>query len=181
MTYNGLFNIKESMRKWRQFPDMYFSQETFDYYNNKIITDHVDLKDPENMFNGDEEIIDTTYVKYVMLLHMKNVTDYIVSKGVFLGNVEQNIKTILNEIINDEVNESYYDNTLEIYRDISDLRLDEEIYILLNQAIKRDNLRMIYYLIYYRQNELTCWYEDSVLHDLLGFFNNVNDTPMSIW
>ena len=166
MTYNGLFNYnrKESLKKWQPFPNMNLSPALTERYNHKIETDGVDMEVPENIIDGDEEIIDVTYVKYVMLLHMRHILNYIESKGVFLGDIRQNIRTILNEIINDEVDESYYENTIEIYRGISRFGFDADIYVLMDQAIRLDNQRMIHYLIFYRQEELECWYED-VMND----------------
>ena len=161
---------------------MYFSQELLNYYNNKIITDGIDLKEPESTFNYNEKIIDVTYVKYIMFLHLKNVIDYIESKGIILGNVELNIKFILNEIINDEVNKSYYKNTMEIYTNIINNNMENlDVYNYLDQAIKRDNLRMIYYIIYDRQEDIVDWYHESILTDLLGFEGDIQNTSLSIW
>ena len=164
MTDNGLFNYnrKEDLKKWQPMLNMYLAPELTERYNHKIETDCVDLTIPEGVIYGNEEIIDITYVKYVMLLHMKHLLSYIGSKGVFLGDISQNIRTILNEIINDEVDESYYDNTIEIYQDISRFGFDADIYDLMDQAIKRDNQRMINYLIFKREEDLKCWFEDAI-------------------
>ena len=72
-----------------------------------------------------------------------------------LNDIEWNIRQILSEIIDGSVNEDYYLNTLEIYEEISGNNFYEpDIYDIINQAIRLDNKRMIYYLIFKEYEEM---------------------------
>ena len=154
MTNNGLFNYnrKEYLKTWEPIPNMYSEPELIQYFNNKVETDGVNIQYPMGLlgeaFNAYKETdIYVKYLKHVVLLHMSYIIEYIENKGIVLGDVRWNIRQILNEIINDEVDEDYYQNTIEIYEGISD-DPEPDIYDLIDQAIGLDNMRMVYYLIF---------------------------------
>ena len=163
MTNNGFFNYnrKEALKRWQPIPDMFLDPELIDCFNNKVETDGLLIRDrPEELFDESYNALKETdirfeYIKYVVLLHMNYVIKYIENQGVFLGDFIGNIKQILNEIINNEVDESYYENTIEIYEDILGFDMGEaDVYDLLDQAIKRENWRMVYYLIFWEDEEM---------------------------
>ena len=154
MTNNGLFNYnrKEYLKTWQPIPNMYSEPELIQYFNNKVEIDGVDIKYPlgllDEAYNTYKDTdIYVKYLKHVVLMHMSYIIKYIESKGVVLGDVRWNIRQILNEIINDEVDEDYYENTIEIYEGISGNH-EPDIYDLIDQAIRLDNMRMVYYLIF---------------------------------
>ena len=93
-----------------------------------------------------EPNIDANFLKYLVLLHMNHLINYIKRQGVQLDDIEWNIKLILNEILTNQVSEDYYLNTIDIYESINGL--NNEIYDLIDQAIRLDNRRMLYYLIF---------------------------------
>ena len=160
MTNNSLFeyNRQEDLKTWQPIPSMNFKPELIEYFNHKAKMDDVDIRSRmEELFyfetfeETDEYFI---YLQYMVRMHMSCVIDYIQKiKGVFLGDFVWNIKQILNEIVNNEVDEDYYLNTIDIYEGISGC--DEggaDIYDLLDQAIRLGSWRMIYYLIF-REDE----------------------------
>ena len=159
MTNNGLFNYnrKEYLKTWQPMPNMYSPPEVIEYYNHKVEADGVDITCPINVLSDAEyePVVDINYLKHILLLHMDHLIKYIKSHGVVLGDIRQNIRSILNEIINDEVDEDYYLNTIDIYEGISGFGSDAEIYHLIDQAIRLDNMRMIYYLIFKEDEYLT--------------------------
>ena len=110
MASNGIYNYnrKEAIKNWQPIPNLNLPPEVINSFNNKIKTDHVNIEFPE-IYDKD---VDPNYLQHVMVLHMYHLISY--SKGVFLGNIDQNLRFILNEIINDEVDEKYYLNTKEI-------------------------------------------------------------------
>ena len=91
--------------------------------------------------------IDANFVKYVAIKHMNSLINYIKSKGLIFTNIEYNIRQIINEILTNQVDENYYLNTIDIYEGINGTFLYTDIYGLINQAIRLDNKRMLYYLI----------------------------------
>ena len=104
----------------------------------------------------EENVIDIDYVEYLGLKHVKNKINYVTEvKGVKLDNIENNIRLILNEIINGYICESYYTNTLDIYDSISD-NCDEEpnVYKIIDQCIRLNNKRMLYYIIFNEDEEM---------------------------
>ena len=163
MTNNGFFNYnrKEALKRWQPISNIYSEPGIIEYLNDKIKIDEQPIRDrPEKLFGESFNALNKTdlhykYIKHVVLLHMNYIIKYIESKGVFLGDFIGNIKFILNEIINNEVDEDYYKNTIEIYEGI--LGFDDgvaDVYDLLDQAIKRENWRMVYYLIFWEDDEM---------------------------
>ena len=164
MTDNGLFNYnrKEDLKKWQPIPNIYSEPGLIEYFNDKVKIDGQCIRDrPEELFCESFSALKETdlhfkYIKHVVLLHMNYVIKYIENQGVFLGDFILNIKQILNEIINDEVDEDYYLNTIKIYEDILGFcECDADVYDLLDQAIKRENWRMVYYLIFWEDDEMS--------------------------
>ena len=153
---NILFNRKQALKTWKPMQPIILPTKIIQYYNQKIqyVCDKercgslpaCDLINIEDL----EPLIDVNYVKYVALKHIDGIIQYIKSKGVILEDIEWNIKLILNEIINEVVDEDYYLNTIEIYESIG----GDDIYDLINQAIRLDNKRMLYYLILKEDEEM---------------------------
>ena len=167
MASNGIYNYnrKEALKNWQPIPNLHLPPEVINSFNNKIEADHVDIEFPDTAEEGYEEDLDPNYLQHVMLLHMDHLLCYIESKGVFLGDIRQNLRFILNEIINDEVDEKYYLNTKEIYLGILKSDTNETtIYDLMDQAIKRENWRMIFYLIFDRDEELKDWFNETIYY-----------------
>ena len=164
MTNNSLFeyNRQEDLKKWEPNPSMNLDPELIQCFKHKAETDGVYIStrmedtfdEAYNTYKETDEYF--IYLQYLVQMHMSYVILYIEkSKGVFLGDFVWNIKQILNEIVNNEVDEDYYINTIDIYESISGF--DEggaDVYDLLNQAIKRGNWRMIYYLIFREDEEM---------------------------
>ena len=171
MTDNGLFNYnrKEALKRWQPIPNIYSEPGLIEYFNDKVKIDEQCIRDrPEELFSESFKALKETdlhfkYIKHVVLLHMNYIIKYIENQSIFLGDFIGNIRFILNEIINDEVDEDYYKNTIEIYEGILGLcEGDADIYDLLDQAIKRENWRMVYYLIFW---------EDETMYDRLTEIN----------
>ena len=98
---------------------------------------------------------------------MFNLVRHLDINNFYLGDIQHGIACVFNEIINGEVDFSYYDNTREIYRDlIYNEKGVEDItaYDLINQAAKRDNKRVAYYLLYREDLELQDVIEDYQCH-----------------
>ena len=161
-TLFNMYNRQQALKTWKPIPSIQLQPEEIQYYNHKIKTmeekvDWCSLKYPEGLMNEELEQpqIDVNYVKYIALKYMSNLIEYIKNKGVKLEDVEWNIKLIINEILTNQVNEDYYLNTIDIYESISEGRFGEvDIYDLINQAIRLDNKRMLYYLIFKEDEEM---------------------------
>ena len=172
MTNNGFFNYnrKEDLKRWQPISSIFPEPGIIEYLNDKVKIDEQPIHDrPEALFDESfkalkETDLHYTYIRYVVILHMNHIIKYIESKGVFLGDsFIGNIRFILNEIINNEVDEDYYKNTIEIYENILGFCEGEaDVYDLLDQAIKRENWRMVYYLIFW---------EDETMQDRLSEVN----------
>ena len=159
MTNNTLFNFNrlQDLKTWRPIPNIHLQPEEIQYYDYKIQTDNVNIRYPQEVLNlaYEEPNINVNYLKQIVLKYMRNLIEYIENKGVQLEDVEWNIKLILNEILTNQVSEDYYLNTIDIYESISEGRFGEvDIYDLINQAIKLDNKRMLYYLIFKEDEEM---------------------------
>ena len=155
----NIFNRQQALKTWKPMQPLALPTEQIQYYNHKIQTiqeqEGCDWVSAIHLINLEdlEPLIDVNYVKYVALKHMNNIIEYIKTKGVVLDDIEWNIKLIIDEILTNKVSEDYYLNTIEIYDSIS--TPDEpDIYDLLNQAIRLDNKRMIYYLIFKKDEEM---------------------------
>ena len=159
------FKRKQYLKTWQPIPNIHLPPEQIQYYNHRIQTYGVDIRYPEKVLNEaftdilnkkcEKHNIDANFLKHLVLLHMGDLINYIENKGVVLEDIEWNIKLILNEIINNDVDENYYINTIKIYEDISEEGPDANIYDLINQAIRLDNRRMLYYLIFKEDENMT--------------------------
>ena len=148
-----IFNRQQTLKKWEPMQPIHLPTEVIQYYKQKI--QHVcekegcDTLEACDLINieGEQPLIDVNYVKYVALKHIDGIIQYMTSKGIVLNDIEWNIRLILNEITTNKVSEDYYLNTIDIYESIGGLDYDD-IYGLINQAIKFNNKRLLYYLIF---------------------------------
>ena len=158
MTNNTLFNFnrQQDLKTWQPIPNLHLSPEETQYYDYKMQADNVDICYPQNVLNEAkfQPQVDDKYLKQIVLIYMRNLIEYIESKGVVLEDVEWNIKLILNEILTNQVSEDYYLNTIDIYESINPSIVDPDIYYLIDQAIRLDNKRMLYYLIFKEDEEM---------------------------
>ena len=164
MAYTNIYR-KEKLKNWQELPDLFLPPETVAFYNQKIRTTNVDIAKPQCSIPDVDiigENIDYVYIKYLMRLCLNDYIQYAESKGVVLKNNKINIRTILNEIINDTLPESYYINRKYFYRSLFNRGSQYYVYKLMDQAIKFNDQRMIHYLIFERQEDLEWWYEDIV-------------------
>ena len=156
---NILFNRQQALKTWKPMQSIQLPTEQIQYYNQKIQNIHdiegCDCLQPSYLIEleGYKQLIDVNYVKYIALKHMNNLIEYIKSKEVVLEDIEWNIKLILNEITTNKVSEDYYLNTINIYESISGIE-GPNVYDLVDQAIRLDNKRMIYYLIFNEDEEM---------------------------
>ena len=156
-----LFNRKQMLKEYKPMEPIQLSTQQIQYYTQKI-RDICDNEGCDSLptsylieLESNQDPIDADYVKYLALKHVDNLIQYINSKGVVLNDIEWNIKLILNEIIKNTVDEDYYLNTLDIYDSLSSNTIDDyNIYHLINQAIRLDNKRMLYYLIFKEDEEM---------------------------
>ena len=158
MTNNTIFNFDrlQSLKTWQPIQNQHLTPEETQYYYNKMQEDNVDIRYPQGFIsNAYFNPQDARYLRLIALIYMINLIEYIKNQGVILEDVEWNIKQILNEIITNQVSEDYYLNTIDIYESISGSIYDEkDIYELIDQAIKLDNRRMLYYLIFKEDEEI---------------------------
>ena len=158
MTNNTLFNFnrQQTLKTWQPLPNIHLQPEEIQYYDYKIQTDGIDIRYPQEVLNIAEQQtqVNGNYLKHIVLKYMRNLIEYIENKGVVLEDIEWNIKLILNEIVTNKVSEDYYLNTINIYESISEKFDDVDIYDLINQAIRLDNKRMLYYLIFMEDEEM---------------------------
>ena len=161
MTNNGIFNFnrQQHLKTWQPLPNINLQPEEIQYYEHKIQNicekEGCDQLPPSYLIEleGYKPTIDANYIKYIALQHMSNLIQYINSKNIVLDDIEWNIKQILNEITTNQVSEDYYLNTIDIYTNITP-KYDADIYDLINQAIRLDNRRMLYYLIFKEDEEM---------------------------
>ena len=161
MTNNTLFNFnrQQHLKTWQPIPNINLQPEEIQYYEQKIQNicekEECDCLPASYLIEleGYETSITPSYVKYIALKHMSSLIDYIKSKNVVLDDIEWNIKLILNEITTNKVSEEYYLNTIDIYTSITP-KYDADIYDLINQAIRLNNKRMLYYLIFKEDEEM---------------------------
>ena len=157
---NTLFNRQQALKEWEPMQPIQLPTNQIQYYNQKI--QNICEQEKRNSLpasylieiEGYQPLIDVNYIKYVALKHLNTIIEYIKSKGVVLKDIEWNIKLILNEITTNKVNEDYYLNTIDIYESIGGLD-EPDIYNLVNQAIRLDNKRMLYYLIFNEDEEMS--------------------------
>ena len=161
MTSNTLFNFnrQQTLKTWQPLPNINLQPKEIQYYEQKI-QNQCEKEGCDSLpasylikLKGYETLKDANYVKYIALKHMSSLINYINSKNNVLDNIEWNIRQILNEITTNKVSEDYYLNTIDIYTSITP-KYDADIYDLINQAIRLDNKRMLYYLIFKEDEEM---------------------------
>ena len=159
------YNRIEELKNWQELPDLFLPPETVAFYNQKIRTTNIDIAKPYSSI-PDEDItagnIDYTYIKYLMKLCLNNYIQYAESKGVVFKNDKINIRTILNEIIDETLPEIYYKNKIRFYGSLINGFPPYREYKLMDQAIKFKDQRMINYLIFREQKTLEWWYQELV-------------------
>ena len=111
---------------------------------------------------GIQDVVDKDYLKYLFYCHLKAIVNYILNQGIQLIDIEWNIKLILNDIVNRKCSESYYQNTIEIYEDISE-KNEPGVIDVINQAIRLNNIKILYY-IYYAEEERI----DDRIYEVIG-------------
>ena len=155
-TLFNMYNRQQALKTWKPIPNIHLHPEEIQYYEQKIKTDYGDIKYPQVIIDEEAQQpqINANYLKHVVLKYMRNLIEYIKNKGVVLEDVEWNIKLILNEILTNQVSEDYYLNTIDIYESINQSIVDPDIYYLIDQAIRLDNKRMLYYLIFKEDEEM---------------------------
>ena len=155
------YNRQQQLKTWKPIPNIHLHPEEIQYYDHKIKTMEEtgcgDIRYPQEMIDmeAQQPQIDAKYLRHVVLKYMRNLIKYIESKGVVLEDVEWNIKLILNEIITNQVSEDYYLNTIDIYESLLPNFIEPDIYYLIDQAIRLDNKRMLYYLIFREDEDIT--------------------------
>ena len=163
MTNNGIFNFNrlQHLKTWQPIQTIHFTPEETQYYNQQIQKtceeEGCDTLSPSYLIEleGYKPTQNHKYLKYIALKHLQTLINYIEKQGVILKDVEWNIKLLLNEITTNQVSEDYYLNTIDIYTNISNGKYGEvNIYNLIDQAIRLDNRRMLYYLIFKEDEEM---------------------------
>ena len=159
-TLFNMYNRQQALKTWKPIPNIHLQPKEIQYYDHKIKmleeTDYGSLKYPGSLIDieAEQPQIDANYLRHVVLKYMRNLIEYIENKGVILEDVEWNIKLIINEILTNQVNEDYYLNTIDIYESINPSIVDPDIYYLIDQAIRLDNKKMLYYLIFKKNEEM---------------------------
>ena len=155
----ALFNKIEILKQWKPMEPIQFSAQQVQRFVNKIQTikklekdDNIDIRYLIDL-EGYNAVIDKDYIKYLARMHVVNVLEYIDSKGVVLEDIWENIDKILKEIIDGTVDEDYYLNTIDIYDSINGSNMDD-LYGVINQAIRLDNKRLLYYIIYDESSDI---------------------------
>ena len=155
-----MYNRQQALKTWKPIPNINLYPEEIQYYEQKIKameeTGCGNIKYPGGLIDieSQQPQIDARYLRHVVLKYMRNLIEYIKNKGVILEDVEWNIKLIINEILTNQVNEDYYLNTIDIYESINQSIIEPDIYYLIDQAIRLDNKRMLYYLIFMEDEEM---------------------------
>ena len=156
-----LFNRIQTLKEFKPMEPIQFSAQQVQRFVNKIQTikklekkDHIGIEyliDLEGIYNA---VIDKDYIKYLARMHVVNVLEYIDSKGVVLEDIWENIDKILKEIIDGTVDEDYYLNTIDIYDCINNGSNMNDLYGVINQAIRLDNKRLLYYIIFNESSDI---------------------------
>ena len=161
MANNGIFtfNRQQHLKNWQPLPALQLSHVEAEYYKLKIDKQYEEGKRIPPSFlielESQKQPIDKTYIKYIALHHIDNLIQYITSKNIKLNDIEYNIKQILDEIVKGDVDEDYYTNTMDIYDSINGNIMGElDLYGIVNQAIRLDNKRLLYYLIFKESEDL---------------------------
>ena len=147
------FNKIEILKSWKPMEPIQFSAQQVQGFVKKMQAISI-LEDNYNLaisyfieLEGYKEVIDKDYIKYLARKHVTNILEYIDGKGVVLEDIWGNIDKILKEMIDGTVDEDYYTNTIDIYDSINGSNMDD-LYGVINQAIRLDNKRLLYYIIY---------------------------------
>ena len=149
-----LFNRIETLKEWKPMEPIQFQPKQVNEFVKKMqaiaILEGCDLPISYLIeLEGLKEIIDKDYIKYLARKHIVNILEYIDKKGMVLEDIWGNIEKILKEIINGTVDEDYYTNTIDIYDSINGSHLDDtDLYGVIDQAIRLDNKRLLYYIIF---------------------------------
>ena len=148
-----MFDRINALKSWEPTSVKPFTPFQIAKYDQKIQDSCLDMTIPDQLIAEEGESLnpDHDYMAYIAQTHMFNMVKYLDECKYYLGDIILGIKAILKEIINQEVDEDYYQNTIEIYKDlIYNVTKDDDIniYQLLDEAIKRDNKRLIYYLLF---------------------------------
>ena len=145
-----------------------FTPQEIERYNQKI-------QENNNQFypkfaieeEFENQVVDLLYLQYIKQTHMFNLVRHLDINNFYLGDIQHGIACVFNEIINGEVDFSYYDNTREIYENLTynEKGVDDiTAYDLINQAAKRDNKRVAYHLLYEEDLHLQDVIEDYISH-----------------
>ena len=164
INYYRLNTLKEY--KTRTFND--YPQQVIDDFENKIKciceldgcspTDTTNLMDLEGL----EPNPCKHYLNYLFYRHMFAMVNYINAKlPEALPNIPENIRVILDEIINGEVDESYYENTVGIYGDIAGCD-EDDCYPVIDQAIRLNNIKLLYYIYFLEEGRIEAAFEDAM-------------------
>ena len=158
-----MFNRIGSYKNYKPTTWVQFTEHEIERYNQKYKKNKNNQFYPEDAIEEEFEnqVVDQLYLQYIKQTHMFNLVRHLDINNFYLGDIQHGIACVFNEIINGEVDFSYYDNTREIYEDLiyNEKGVDDiTAYDLINQAVKRDNKRFAYYLLYY---------EDSYLQDII--------------
>ena len=155
-----LFNRIQTLKEYKPMEPIQFSAQQVQRFVNKIQTikklekeDNIDIRYLIDL-EGYNAVIDKDYIKYLARMHVVNVLEYIDSKGVVLEDIWENIDKILKEIIDGTVDEDYYLNTIDIYDCINNGSNMNDLYGVINQAIRLDNKRLLYYIIYDESSDI---------------------------
>ena len=147
-----LFNRIETLKQWKPMEPIQFSAQQVQGFVKKMQA--ISILEGGNLpisylieLEGYKEVIDKDYIKYLARKHIVNILEYIDGKGVVLEDIWGNIDKILKEMIDGTVDEDYYTNTIDIYDSINGSNMDD-LYGVINQAIRLDNKRLLYYIIY---------------------------------
>ena len=151
-----LFNRIQELKEWKPMEPIQFSAQQVLRFNNKIETIKKSKGyDPiVNTFylidlEGWNEIVDKDYLKYLARLYVVEILEYIDGKGVVLEDIWGNIDKIVKEIIDGTVDEDYYLNTIDFYDCINNGGSNmDDLYGTIKQAIRLDNKRLLYYIIF---------------------------------
>ena len=147
-----MFNRIDIYKNYEPTTWVQFTPHEIERYNQKIQENNNQFY-PVNAITEEfkNQVVDQLYLQYIKQTHMFNLVRHLDINNFYLGDIQHGIACVFNEIINGEVGFSYYDNTREIYEDlIYNEKGVEDItaYDLINQAAKRDNKRVAYYLLY---------------------------------
>ena len=164
----NIFNRINVYKNYKPTTWFQFTTEEMEKYEQKIQENNNQFYPEyaiEEEFNN--LVVDLLYLQYIKQTHMFNLVRHLEINNFYLGDIQHGIACVFNEIINGEVDFSYYDNTREIYENLTynEKGVDDiTAYDLINQAIKRDNKRVAYHLLYEEDLHLQDVIEDYINH-----------------